>query len=190
MRRLFIVLIATTAAWSCEAAQDAAGRWSGRAQIPGRDVPLVIDLAKDPAGAWIGSMIMPGLDVKGAPLENIHVGESDVAFDTGDTFGAPPDGSAAFAARLDGRGEIFSVGTYSPAPPRNSTLANFFNPLVNHMERMFLTGKATYPVERTRLTTGLTAAGVESLHRGQTRYETPHLAVRYQATKEPTFWRT
>jgi len=97
---------------------------------------------------------------------------------------------ATFAARLDGRSEIFSLGTYSPAPPRNSTLANFFNPLVNNIERMYLTGKPTYPVERTLLTTGLTAAGVESLYRGQTRYETPHLAVRYQPTKESTFWRT
>jgi hypothetical protein len=97
---------------------------------------------------------------------------------------------ATFAARLDGRREIFSVGTYSPAPPHNSTLANFFNPLVNHMEKMYLTGKPSYPVERTLLTTGLTSAGVESLYRGQTRYQTPHLAVRYQASRRSTFWRT
>jgi hypothetical protein len=97
---------------------------------------------------------------------------------------------ATFAALLDGHAEVFSVGTYSPAPPRNSTLANFFSPLVNNLERMYLTGKPTYPVERTLLTTGLTAAGVESLYRGQTRYETPHLAVRYQAAKESSFWRT
>ena len=55
---------------------------------------------------------------------------------------------------------------------------------------MFLTGKAPYPIERTLLTTGLTAAGVESLFRGQKRLETPHLAIRYQPTKESTFWRT
>lgn len=61
---------------------------------------------------------------------------------------------------------------------------------MNNIEKMYLTGKATYPVERTLLTTGLTAAGVESLFRGQTRYETPHLAIRYQAPKESTFWRT
>jgi hypothetical protein len=58
------------------------------------------------------------------------------------------------------------------------------------MEQMFLTGKPTYPVERTLLTTGLTAAGVESLYRKQERYETPHLAIRYQATRESTFWRS
>jgi hypothetical protein len=58
------------------------------------------------------------------------------------------------------------------------------------MEQMFLTGRPTYPVERTLLTTGLTAAGVESLYRGQHRYETPHLAIRYQPTNESTFWRS
>jgi hypothetical protein len=55
---------------------------------------------------------------------------------------------------------------------------------------MYLTGKETYPLERTLLTTGLTAAGVESLFRQQAKYDTPHLAIAYQATKESTYWRT
>jgi hypothetical protein len=58
------------------------------------------------------------------------------------------------------------------------------------MERMFLSGQPTYPVERTLLTSGVTAAGVESLYQKQTRIETPHLDIRYQAPKESTFWRT
>lgn len=95
-----------------------------------------------------------------------------------------------FSAHLDGRSEIFSTQMYLPMPPARTSLANFFSPLVNNFEKMYLTGKATYPVERTLLTTGLTAAGVESLFRGQTRYETPHLAISYQPTKESTFWRT
>jgi hypothetical protein len=78
---------------------------------------------------------------------------------------------------------------YLPMPPGRTTLANFFSPLVNNMEKMFLTGKPTYPVERTLLTTGLTAAGIESLYRKQ-RYETPHLKIAYQPTKESTYWRT
>jgi hypothetical protein len=55
------------------------------------------------------------------------------------------------------------------------------------MEQMFLTGKPTYPVERTLLTTGLTAAGVDSLHSG-TKLATPHLGITYQPSRDSTFW--
>jgi hypothetical protein len=58
------------------------------------------------------------------------------------------------------------------------------------METLFLTGKSPYPVERTLLTTGLVAAGVESLYQGQRRLETPHLAIAYQSPKESLYWRT
>ncbi len=95
-----------------------------------------------------------------------------------------------FSARLEGSSEIFSTQMYLPMPDGRTTLANFFSPLVNNAEKMYLTGKSTYPVERTLLTTGLTAAGVESLFREQKRYDTPHLAIPYQPAKEPTFWRT
>ena len=95
-----------------------------------------------------------------------------------------------FAASIEGRAEPFSTQMYLPMPDGRTTLANFFSPLVNGMERMFLTGQPTYPVERTLLTTGLTAAGVESLYRNQARYDTPQLAIRYQPTEESTFWRT
>ena len=92
-----------------------------------------------------------------------------------------------FAADIGGA--PFSTQMYLPMPDGRTTVANFFDGLVNNQEKMFLTGKATYPVERTLLTTGLVAAGVESLYRDQTRYETPHLAVNYQPTRESTFMR-
>ncbi len=96
-----------------------------------------------------------------------------------------------FAARLTGQRKPFSTQMYLPMPPARTSLANFFSPLVNSAEKMFLTGKPTYPVERTLLTTGLTAAGVDSLFAGQKRLETPHLSgIVYQPTKESTFWRT
>jgi hypothetical protein len=95
-----------------------------------------------------------------------------------------------FAAYVDGSREPWSAQMYLPMPDGRTTLANFFSPLVYNMEQMYLTGKPTYPVERTLLTTGLTAAGVESLYIGEKRFETPHLAIRYQPTKESTFWRT
>lgn len=95
-----------------------------------------------------------------------------------------------FAARIEGWRDVFSTQMYLPMPDGRTTLANFFSPLVNNAEKMYLTGKPTYPVERTLLTTGLTAAGVESLFQNQKKIDTPHLNIRYQPTKESTFWRT
>ncbi len=95
-----------------------------------------------------------------------------------------------FAASIEGRSEPFSTQMYLPMPPGRTTLANFFSPLVNNFEMMYLTGKETYPAERGLLTTGLTAAGVDSLFAGGKKLDTPHLKLAYQAPKESTFWRT
>jgi hypothetical protein len=95
-----------------------------------------------------------------------------------------------FAARIEGRSEIFSTQMYLPMPPGRTTLANFFSPLVNNFEQMYLTGKETYPAERGLLTTGLTAAGVDSLFAGGKKLDTPHLKIAYQAPKNSTFWRS
>ena len=95
-----------------------------------------------------------------------------------------------FAAHVDGQKTPLSTQMYLPMPPARATLANFFSPQVNNVERMFLTGKASYPVERTLLTTGLVIAAVESLEQEQKRIETPNLEVAYQPTGESTFWRT
>jgi hypothetical protein len=94
-----------------------------------------------------------------------------------------------FAARLKGQEAPLSTQMYLPMPPARSSLANFFSPQVNNVEQMFLTGKPTYPLERTLLTTGLTAAGVDSLHKDQIRLETPHLDITYPAPETSTFWR-
>ncbi|MBI2192641.1 MAG: hypothetical protein HYU36_11720 [Planctomycetes bacterium] len=93
-----------------------------------------------------------------------------------------------FAARLPDRADPFSTQMYLPMPPGRTTLANFFSPQVNNVERMFLTGRPSYPVERTLLTTGLTAVGVDSLFLGQRKLDTPHLGIAYRATEESTFW--
>jgi hypothetical protein len=68
-------------------------------------------------------------------------------------------------------------------------LADFFSPLVHHIEEMILTKKSPLPIERTLLTTGLTASGVDSLYKNQTRVETPELAISYQPREESTFER-
>ena len=67
---------------------------------------------------------------------------------------------------------------------------NFFSPLSHHMERMIATGTPPYPIERTLLTTGLAAAGIESLWQREKRMDTPHLDVQYQVSEESTFRRT
>jgi hypothetical protein len=82
------------------AGQTPAGRWEGVTHIPGRDLPLIVDLAQDGAGAWAGSVIVPGLGIKGAPLSNIIVNNADVGFDLGSALGSPPYGPATFRARL------------------------------------------------------------------------------------------
>ena len=91
-----------------------------------------------------------------------------------------------FAARFRGESNVFSCLMYLP----HRDVCNFFSPLVHQAETMFLSGKSPRPIERTLLTTGLTAAGVESLWRGQQRIETPYLSVAYQVSREPAFWRT
>ena len=95
-----------------------------------------------------------------------------------------------FAAAIDGRPAPFSTQMYLPMPDGRTTLADFFSPLVHHAEQMFLTGKTPYPIERTLLTTGLTAAGVHSLFVDQKRLTTPHLSIQYQPNPQSTFWRS
>ena len=46
-------------------------------------------------------------------------------------------------------------------------------------EEMFVTGKPSYVVERTLLTTGVLEAVIDSRYQGQVRLETPHLDVQY-----------
>jgi hypothetical protein len=95
-----------------------------------------------------------------------------------------------FAAHLEGRDEPLSTQMYLPMPRAHATLANFFSPLVHHIEQLFLTGQSPYPVERTLLTTGLVAAAVDSLYHDQNRQETPHLEITYEPTPESTYWRS
>jgi hypothetical protein len=95
-----------------------------------------------------------------------------------------------FAARLDNPSKIVSTQLYLPMPDGRTTLATFFSPLAWNMEKLFETGKSPYPIERTLLTTGLTAIGVDSLYAGGAKLETPHLEFGYQAQKESVFERT
>jgi hypothetical protein len=86
-------------------------------------------------------------------------------------------------------GEVIACQMYLPMPGHGATTADFFNPLVRHIETMVVENRAPYPAERTLLTSGMTLAAVESLHRGQVPVPTPEMAVRYEATETSTFWR-
>jgi hypothetical protein len=93
-------------------------------------------------------------------------------------------GDFTFAARLKGQADPLSTLFYLPPNPN----VVYSAALMSKAEEMFRTGRAPYPIERTLLTTGLVAAGMQSLGQGQKRLETPHLAVRYTGPRASLFW--
>jgi hypothetical protein len=95
-----------------------------------------------------------------------------------------------YAGLVKGSGGIISCQMHLPMPMHISTTADFFNPLVHHIEEMVLTGIGPYPVERTLLTSGMTLFAVESLHRGQAELPTPEAKVAYRVPPRSTYWRS
>ncbi|MCA9185080.1 MAG: hypothetical protein R3E01_03250 [Pirellulaceae bacterium] len=94
-----------------------------------------------------------------------------------------------YAGYLSDTNEIVSCQMYLPMPGHGSTTADFFTPLVRHIESMIITGQSPYPVERTLLTSGMVIGGVDSLHQGQIKIDTPEMRVAYEAPEESQFWR-
>jgi hypothetical protein len=135
---LVIVGLLALAAAHADGPHRLEGRWEGRVQIPGRELPLIVDLAPA-ADGWIGSLVIPGLGIKGAPLADLVVTESDVSFDLGNLLASTTHGPAGFKARLqsDGRmvGEMRQAGNVAPialarqgpaqvdVPPRSTPVA-------------------------------------------------------------------
>jgi hypothetical protein len=85
----------------------------------------------------------------------------------------------AFAGRVKARAEPLACWYELPKPQRDH-----FSFLVGHVARMMLTGKASYPVERTLLTTGMLDFLVRSKADGHQRIETPELIVAYRSGAE------
>jgi hypothetical protein len=86
-----------------------------------------------------------------------------------------------FAARLRGLQGLQSTQFFlSPEP--NVTYSAC---LVAKIEELFETARASYPVERTLLVSGILESCLTSRIQNHQRLETPHLAVRYRAPREP-----
>src|SRR5262249_8672909 len=60
-----------------------------------------------------------------------------------------------YAGMIRDTREIISCQMYLPMPGQSATTADFFNPLIRHIENMVLTKRAPYPVERTLVTSGM-----------------------------------
>lgn len=136
--RLFALVFLASAA-CCHAAENAAGRWEGSAQIPGRELKLIVDLSRDGGKAWIGSITVPGFSVKGAPLTDITVSDSEIAFSIKGALGNERAGltklKAHFTADSHLAGDFMQGGNSAPLvlektgppqvelPPRNTPVS-------------------------------------------------------------------
>jgi len=88
----------------------------------------------------------------------------------------------AYAAKIGG--QTYSTEFYLPNQPPYA----HFSYLSLNIEEMFVTGRPSYPVERTLLTSGILEAALDSRYQGHIRLETPHLEVVYQPAGAPP-WR-
>jgi hypothetical protein len=79
----------------------------------------------------------------------------------------------AYAARVGGA--IQATEVYLQDGPPHS----HFSYLSLNIEEMFVTGRPTYPLERTLLTSGILEAALDSRYQGHIRLKTPHLDVTY-----------
>ena len=97
--RLFALIFFASALLG-RGAESAAGRWEGSAQIPGRELKLIVDLTEEGGKGWIGSIIIPGLAVKGAPLIARKGSGPDLVFEIKGTLGNERVGPAEIQAHL------------------------------------------------------------------------------------------
>lgn len=90
----------------------------------------------------------------------------------------------AFAYRPTG-GEIVAASYFLDPVPR----LKHFSATVRALEEMYLSGRSTARSERTYLTTGILAYGVESHFRGDVKLPTPDLNIAYKPMPTPSHWK-
>ena len=108
------------------------------------------------------------------------------------------DGQRMTVLMANGYSQEFAVA-YRPLGSREIVAASYlldpvprlkhFSATVRALEDMYLTGKPTFPGERTYLTTGILAYGVESHFRGGARLPTPDLNISYRPAPTPAHWK-
>jgi len=109
-----------------------AGRWEGRAEIPGDPQRVIVDLAPGAGGAWDGSIVLPGRSVKGAPLSAVRVDDRGISFGFAAAFTIPiePAPTMALALRPDGNlaGSLHLAGLDAPVELRRTGEAQVDRP--------------------------------------------------------------
>ncbi len=88
----------------------------------------------------------------------------------------------AYSARLNN--QIHATEFYCQGHGSAEGAHNHFTYLSLNIEEMFVTGKSTYPVERTLLTSGVLEAALTSRYEGYRRIKTPWLNVSYKSYTE------
>jgi hypothetical protein len=91
----------------------------------------------------------------------------------------------AFAGTVKGEAEPISSCFYLPAPPG----AAFFNPLTWHIEQFLQTGRPSYPVERTLLTSTMLDLACRAALEKKASITSDSLQIRYQAPVSSGFFR-
>jgi hypothetical protein len=104
LRLVATILLASAAL--CQAAESAAGRWEGVAQIPGNELRLIVDLSEDGGKGWTGSIIVPGFAIKGAELVDQHARGGDLDFVIKGALGNERAGRAELKGHLTADGHL------------------------------------------------------------------------------------
>lgn len=93
-----------------------------------------------------------------------------------------------YAGMRADNGEMIGCQFMLPMPGSSATTADFFTPLIQHVEQMILDNQTPYPIERTLLTSGMVIGGIESLRSGEQPYPTPDMGIAYRGPRQSMHW--